>query len=153
MPPESYNTLISAETLSKKLSESPKNSGWVVIDCRFSLLKPDSGCVEYQNGHIPGAHYAHLDNDLSSPQTESSGRHPLPTRSQWISRLESWGVRPDSQVVVYDHGSGAVAARLWWMLRWSGHMSVALLDGGFGAWQEAGLPDTTEIPEINETSY
>jgi thiosulfate/3-mercaptopyruvate sulfurtransferase len=153
MPIEPFSTLISAETLSEKLRESPKKSDWVVIDCRFSLLKPDSGRVEYQNGHIPGAQYAHLDNDLSSPQYESSGRHPLPARSQWISRLESWGVRPDSQVIVYDHGSGAVAARLWWMLRWSGHMSVALLDGGFGAWRQAGLPDTTEIPEIKQTTY
>ncbi len=153
MQTKSCNTLISAEILSEKLGGFSEISDWIVIDCRFSLANPDSGRAEYQNGHIPGARYAHLDNDLSSPQTESSGRHPLPEKSKWISTMESWGIRPDSQVVVYDHGSGAVAARLWWMMRWSGHMSVALLDGGFRAWQESGLPVTNEIRRVKRTTY
>ncbi len=143
-----YNNLVSAEELAAKSLNKlwPKN--WLIVDCRFSLAAPDQGWAEYIDGHIPGAYYAHLDNDLSGPVTASSGRHPLPELSQWSHLLNKLGINPHTQVVVYDHGTGAIASRLWWMLRWSGHFNVALLDGGYQAWQEAELPVSVIIPNL-----
>jgi thiosulfate/3-mercaptopyruvate sulfurtransferase len=94
---------------------------------------------------LPGASFADLLNDLSGPITAGkTGRHPLPELEVFVGRLRSWGIGPTSQVVVHDDAGGAFAARLWWMLRWLGHERVALLDGGFAAWQAAGLPVTSE---------
>ncbi len=111
---------------------------WRVVDCRFNLMAPASGRAEYAQGHIPGAQYANLDEDLAGPVSNSTGRHPLPSTSAFAHTLGEWGIDNESQVVVYDHGSGAVAARLWWMLKWLGHEQVAVLNGGYAAWQEAG---------------
>ena len=109
-----------------------------VIDCRFDLLEPGAGRRAWLDGHIPGAVYADLDRDLAGPISASSGRHPLPEVSQFTERLGNWGVGNDSEVVVYDAGSGAIAARAWWMMHWLGHDSVRLLDGGIKAWLDAG---------------
>lgn len=137
-----YSTLLAAADLHRHLGRP----GWTVVDCRFDLARPESGREAYTNGHIPGAAYAHLDEHLSSPIGPGTGRHPLPDPGQLAATLGSWGIANDSQVVVYDSGNGAHAARLWWLLRWLGHDRVALLDGGFKAWAEAGLPVSTEIP-------
>lgn len=149
----SFKTLISARQLSETIIEHPERDNWIIVDCRFSLADPEQGIKEYKTGHLPGAFYAHLDNDLSAPTSKATGRHPLPNPASWFSTLQSWGLNPQSQVIVYDHGSGAVAARLWWMLRWSGHRRVALLDGGFRSWQEAGLPVETETAQRHQESH
>lgn len=117
-----------------------------VIDCRFDLLDPEKGRAEYLAGHIPGAVYADLDHDLAGPVTDSSGRHPLPDPEAFKATLEGFGIDADTQVVVYDHAGGAVAARLWWMLRWVGHSRVAVLNGGFRAWVAAGEALETDVP-------
>ena len=88
----------------------------------------------------PNAIYAHLDRDLSGPVTSTSGRHPLPSVEAFVATLSRWGVDENVQVVAYDQSNGAYAARLWWLLRWVGHSRVAVLNGGFAAWQQAGLP-------------
>ena len=119
---------------------------WLVVDCRFDLTRPAAGEEAYRHGHIPGAVYAHLDRDLSSPITPTSGRHPLPTPEQLAATLSRWGVKKDVHVIVYDADAGAYAARLWWLLRWIGHSKVAVLDGGLKAWQAAGLPVTPLVP-------
>ncbi|MGI9316011.1 MAG: sulfurtransferase [bacterium] len=150
MGDRTFGTLITAEQLLERVIEPAALLDWVIIDCRFSLANPEQGYSEYKQGHIPGAFYAHLDNDLSGTLTETSGRHPLPFESTWLAQLATWGINPQSQVVVYDHGSGAIAARLWWMLRWSGHSQVALLDGGFKAWQENKLPVSIDKPSITD---
>ncbi len=111
---------------------------WRVVDCRFDLMAPASGQAEYAQGHIPGAQYANLDEDLAGPLSTSTGRHPLPSTTDFAHTLGEWGIDNESQVVVYDHCSGAIAARLWWMLKWLGHEQVAVLNGGYAAWQEAG---------------
>jgi thiosulfate/3-mercaptopyruvate sulfurtransferase len=116
---------------------------WVSIDCRFDLARPEWGAEAFAAGHIPQALYAHLDRDLSGPRTASSGRHPLPEPAALAATLGRFGVDATVQVVAYDQGPGAYAARLWWLLRWLGHPKVAVLDGGFAAWQEAGLPVST----------
>ena len=132
----SYNYLISVDELRQQLSEPH----WRVMDCRFDLMQPSKGREEYGHGHIPGAQHANLDQDLAGPVTAATGRHPLPAADAFALTLSAWGIGNDSQVIVYDHSSGAIAARLWWMLRWLGHEHVAVLDGGYGAWQKAGNP-------------
>ncbi|RAS63241.1 thiosulfate/3-mercaptopyruvate sulfurtransferase [Lentzea atacamensis] len=94
---------------------------------------------------MPGAVYVDLDTELSAPPGVG-GRHPLPDPEQLQAVLRRAGVRKDSQVVAYDAGDGSVAARVWWLLRWAGHSEVAVLDGGFAAWEAAGLPVTAEEP-------
>jgi thiosulfate/3-mercaptopyruvate sulfurtransferase len=135
-------TLLSAAELLPQL-EMPD---WLVVDCRFDLARPIAGEEAYGLSHIPGAVYAHLDRDLSSAITPTSGRHPLPSPEQFAATLNRWGVTSDTQVVAYDADTGAYAARLWWLLRWVGHPKVAVLDGGFKAWQSAGLPASSDIP-------
>lgn len=138
-----FTTLIQPLELQANLTD-PR---WVVLDCRFDLANPGAGRLAWQAGHIPGAQYAHLDHDLSSPVTATSGRHPLPDAEVLATRLGQWGVGNDSQVIAYDAANGAHAARLWWMLRWLGHTDVAVLDGGFAAWQRAQLPVDAGVPK------
>ena len=139
------SNLISAEGLFARLDDAD----WIVVDCRFNLMRPDAGRLAYEAGHIPGAVYADLDRDLAAPVAAdgSGGRHPLPDPREFGRKLANWGIGPDSVVVAYDDMANAVAARLWWMLRWLGHERVAVLDGGFGAWVKADGPLTTEIPQ------
>jgi thiosulfate/3-mercaptopyruvate sulfurtransferase len=111
-----------------------------VIDCRFDLLKPDGGRGAYLEGHIPGARYADLNKDLSAPITPDSGRHPLPTPQAFAAAMDRLGIGKATQVIAYDDAGGSFAARIWWLLRWLGHGSVAVLDGGIQAWIAAGGP-------------
>ncbi|HEV3285448.1 MAG TPA: sulfurtransferase [Steroidobacteraceae bacterium] len=113
---------------------------WAVIDCRFDLARPDWGAGAYRAGHIPSARYAHLERDLSGPRSERSGRHPLPDPATLAATFGRLGIDATVQVIAYDQGPGAFAARLWWLLRWLGHRQVAVLDGGFAAWERAALP-------------
>lgn len=137
-----FTTLITAPELAQHLDQPD----WVVVDCRFDLARPASGREAYTNGHIPGARYAHLDNDLSSPITAGSGRHPLPDPGVLAATLGSWGITNTTQVIAYDAGNGAYAARLWWLIRWLGSQRVAVLDGGFKAWTDLGLPVSQAMP-------
>jgi thiosulfate/3-mercaptopyruvate sulfurtransferase len=131
-----FRFLITIDDLQTHLDEP----GWRIMDCRHDLMQPAKGFEEYGQSHIPGAQYANLDKDLAGPVTDSTGRHPLPSPEDFADTLGSWGIDNDTQIVAYDHASGAVAARLWWMMNWIGHERVAVLDGGFNAWQSAGLP-------------
>ena len=124
-----------------------------VIDCRHDLAQPDLGQEQYRKGHIPGALFAHLDQDLSGAKTGENGRHPLPERTQLVARLRSWGVNTTSQVVVYDATEGCYAARAWWLLRWLGHPKVAVLDGGWQAWVRAGGPTTDQVPTLQAGDF
>ena len=131
-----WTTLVSATDLAAALG-SPT---LVVVDVRHDLGSPERwGEAAYRAGHIPGAVFAHLDRDLSAPKTGRNGRHPLPAVAAAAATFGGIGVDAGKQVVAYDQGTGMYAARLWWMLRWLGHDAVAVLDGGFAAWQAAGL--------------
>ena len=145
-----HATLISAEELDRSLANRAE---WRVFDCRHDLAKPDWGLEEFEKGHIPGARLAHLDRDLSAPQTGSNGRHPLPEAKTFMAWLGRQGLKPDQQVVCYDGGPGAMAARLWWMLRWVGHEPVAVLDGGLAKWLQERRPVTSEVPEVAPVGY
>ena len=138
-----YATLISAAQLDVRR----RQPDCVIFDCRFNLMAPDQGREQYAEGHVPGAHYANLDNDLSSPPYPGSGRHPLPDPAALCAWLGARGVTPATQVVACDAQGGAIAARLWWLLRWLGHWQAAVLDGGLAAWRRAGLPEDALLPE------
>jgi thiosulfate/3-mercaptopyruvate sulfurtransferase len=130
--------LISTEELARSIDDP----SWLLVDCSFLLAKPDQAEQDYLQGHIPGAIYAHLDRDLSSPVIPgTTGRHPLPTPEEAARRFGQLGIAPGLQVVAYDNVGGALAAaRLWWMLRWLGYASVAVLDGGLSKWQAEHRP-------------
>jgi thiosulfate/3-mercaptopyruvate sulfurtransferase len=140
-----FNTLVSTAELAAHLGE------WRVFDCRHDLAKPELGEQEYRRAHIPGALFASLDRDLSAPKTGKNGRHPLPDAKAFGAWLGRQGLKRGDQVVCYDAAHGAMAARLWWMLRWIGHDTVAVLDGGFAKWQAEGRAVTAEVPRISPT--
>lgn len=144
-----FTTLVSADQLAEHLHDPQ----WVVFDCRFALTRPESGRQAYAKAHIPGARYAHLNEDLSGPITPRSGRHPLPDPVVLARKLGLWGVDEHKQVVVYDDSFGSMAVRLWWLLRWLGHDAVALLDGGFPSWAKQGRELSAEIPDIHSTEF
>lgn len=132
----SYQIIISVDDLKQNLH----NENWFVFDCRFLLKDPSGGRNMFNQGHLPGAKFADMDTDLSSPMTQTSGRHPLPDPNLFIEKLQIWGVNNNSQIICYDDVSGAFAARMWWLLHWVGHQDVAVLDGGIEKWREKGLP-------------
>lgn len=144
-----FSTLISAADLASRL-ERP---GCVIIDCRADLTDASAGEAAYLQAHVPGAVFAQLDRDLAGPISAATGRHPLPAVEQFVHKLRSWGVDTGSQVIAYDAGNGAFAARAWWMLRWLGHDAVAVLDGGFQAWLAAGCPVSREIPRPTRGNF
>jgi thiosulfate/3-mercaptopyruvate sulfurtransferase len=131
--------LISAPELIALMAQTA-DQDLLVIDCRFNLGNPQAGEAAYQQGHIQGAHYAHLDRDLSGPKTGSNGRHPMPSALAFQATLRRWGVGPNTRVVAYDDAGGMFAARLWWLLRWAGQETVQVLDGGWQGWQAAQGP-------------
>src|SRR5262245_47644102 len=134
--------LVDTDTLARHLADPD----WVVFDCRHDLGAPGRGRAEYARSHIPGARFLHLDDDLSAPKTGSNGRHPLPDPAVLAKKLGDTGVDSGKQVVVYDAQGGMVAARLWWLLRWLGHLPVAVLDGGWERWVAEGRPQTPDFP-------
>jgi thiosulfate/3-mercaptopyruvate sulfurtransferase len=129
-----HTTLVSTDTLAAHL-----DAGWVVVDCRFDLANEVWGRQQYEDGHIPGAVYASLNQDLAGPRTGANGRHPLPSIEALAATFGHLGIgRNATQVVVYDQDAGLHAGRLWWSLRYLGHTSVALLDGGLAKWATEG---------------
>lgn len=119
----------------------------VVIDCRFALPEPELGLAQYTAGHIPGAHYCHLERDLSAPVAATGGRHPLPAPARFCVAMAALGIGTETPVVAYDDSGLAFASRLWWMLTALGYTRVQVLDGGWSAWQDAGGPVTAAKPD------
>jgi thiosulfate/3-mercaptopyruvate sulfurtransferase len=151
MPHSHYTTLISAANLHERLAAAPGSV--LVFDCRFDLVDPTVGEAAYAAGHIPGAQYLHLDRDLSGAKTGKNGRHPLPDRTTLVNTLAAHGLSEGQQVVAYDAQGGSYAARLWWLLRWLGHDSVAVLDGGLQAWEAAGYALTKDVPQVAKGNF
>lgn len=144
-----YATLVSVQDLAAHLNDE----GWVVCDCRHDLAAYEAGRSAYVESHIPGARFLHLGEDLSGPKTGLNGRHPLPHPITLTLRLGALGIDNATQVVAYDASGGMYAARLWWMLRWVGHNRVAVLDGGWAAWLDAGQPVSAGTPELRPTTF
>jgi thiosulfate/3-mercaptopyruvate sulfurtransferase len=139
---KAHTTLVSARELLQHLHDPL----WRIYDCRHDLANPLHGRGAYGRGHIPGARFLHLDDDLSGMKTGYNGRHPLPTPHEFAAHMASHGMDDGTQVVVYDDAGASFAARLWWMLRWLGHERVAVLDGGIAAWKRAGGVLSTQPP-------
>lgn len=129
------DVLISVDALARRLSDDPPR----VLDVRWTLMQPD-GSAAHRAGHIPGAVYVDLDAELSDHSVHGRGRHPLPTAAALQASARRWGLNPGDAVVVYDDWSAQAAARAWWLLRAAGLHDVRILDGGWSAWQRAGLP-------------
>lgn len=144
-----FTTLISPQQLAERL-DSPS---LIAIDCRFDLMKPDAGEQAYAANHIPGALFAHMERDLSGPKSPTTGRHPLPSIAALARTFGCWGIDAGKQVIAYDADAGPGAARLWWLLRWLGHDAVAVLDGGFKAWQAAQLPISTAAATAKSAAF
>lgn len=135
--------LVTAEEL-RALAADPSVR---ILDARW-YLTGKRGADEYAAGHLPGAAFVDLERDLSSPKGAGPGRHPLPTAASFAAVLSRLGVTATTRVVAYDDAGGAIAARVWWLLRHFGLPRGAVLDGGIGAWTRAGGPLTTEAPVI-----
>jgi thiosulfate/3-mercaptopyruvate sulfurtransferase len=113
----------------------------LLMDCTADLMNPNAAREAFVAGHLPGALHADLERDLSAhngAEAVSGGRHPLPRREVFAQWLRQVGLRSDTQVVVYDRNGMNFCGRLWWMLQWAGHESVAVLDGGMTAWTADG---------------
>lgn len=137
--PQSFDTLIEVDELVALIAADAVT----LIDCRSDLMNPQWGAEAFAQAHIPGARFADLNTELSSPDPQRravEGRHPLPLAADFAQALAHWGVEPTTQVVVYDQQQGMYAARLWWLLRASGHRAVAVLNGGLAAWTAKELP-------------
>ena len=132
--------LISAEALRLRIGDPDLR----LADVRWTLGQPEKGRDQYARGHLPGAVFLDLEDDLSAP--EGPGRHPLPDPAVLARRLRELGLGDRHSIVAYDDASGTVAARLWWMLDRLGHADVAVLDGGLPAWLAIGGELTTEVP-------
>ncbi|MEA5508147.1 sulfurtransferase [Crocosphaera sp. UHCC 0190] len=138
------DSVVSGQWLAGQLT----HSNLVIVDCRFRLGNPDWGYEQYLTRHIQGAYYLNLDSDLSSPVTQHGGRHPLPDLSLFAEKLAGMGITlGETLVVAYDDLRLAFAARFWWLLRYLGHEQVAVLDGGWTAWENQGYPTSNVIPE------
>jgi thiosulfate/3-mercaptopyruvate sulfurtransferase len=117
-----------------------------VVDVRWKLGDPGAGERAYLQGHIPGAVFADIDRDLAARSGER-GRHPLPTEADFAGLMRRLGIGDATRVVAYDDQGGAYAARLWFLLRYFGHETGAVLDGGLPAWVAAGRALETTVPE------
>ncbi|WHQ44753.1 sulfurtransferase [Alcaligenes faecalis] len=129
-----FEFLVSAEQVQANLD----NSEWLILDVRHDLADHQAGRRAYEQGHIPGAVFLDHEVDLAAPKTGLNGRHPLPSRQELAQLLQQSGLRDGMQVVVYDAQGSLFASHMWWMLRWLGHPQVAILDGGWQAWQQLG---------------
>ena len=144
-----YQTLVESAALADRLQDPD----WVVFDLRFSLTDPDYGRRAYAAGHVPGARFLDVEQDLSGPVTPGTGRHPLPDAARLAESLGAWGVGNGVQVVAYDDAGGAYAVRLWWLLRWLGHRAVALLNGGFPDWVGRRQPVSRGLPAHRRRAF
>jgi thiosulfate/3-mercaptopyruvate sulfurtransferase len=137
--------LVSPDWLADHLGEPSV----MAADVRWTL-GTGAGRADYLAGHIPGAVFVDLDEDLSD--STGPGRHPLPSPESFAARMGALGIGDETLVVAYDASSGSVAARLWWMLGNQGH-EVAVLDGGWQGWIDAGLPVETAVPEPPQKDF
>jgi thiosulfate/3-mercaptopyruvate sulfurtransferase len=119
-----------------------------VVDVRWKLGDPSAGRTAYGRGHIPGAVFADIDADLAAPPGPL-GRHPVPSPEAFAAAMQRLGIGDDTRVIAYDDSAGATAGRLWFLLRYFGHETCALLDGGLTAYVQTGaVLETSAPPEL-----
>lgn len=147
MSPSPHALTINAQSLAKNINRV------IVLDCRFSLVDTTAGQRDYDQGHIPGAHYCDLDKHLSGSIETHGGRHPMPTSEQFVQQLRRWGISEHSEVIVYDDQKMAFASRAWWLLNLAGIHNVRVLDGGYQAWLQAGYAKDRRKPAEKSGDY
>ncbi|WP_321821554.1 MULTISPECIES: sulfurtransferase [unclassified Burkholderia] len=133
-----YSALVSAD-------EMRGASGWKIFDCSHDVSDGTAGERQFLEEHIPGALHINLDEVLSGRKTGRNGRHPLPDPEDVAAVLSRFGVGQNDRVVAYDRSGGLFASRFWWTLRWLGHDSVSVLDGGFAEWKAREGVGTVEL--------
>jgi len=144
------DALVSTEWLSGRLGDE----GVRIVDVRWYLDKSRRGQDAFAAGHVPGAVFLDLDRDLSAPVSgPERGRHPWPSEELVSRVMGKAGIGPGTQVVAYDDQAGAIAARLWYVLRAHGHDAVALLDGGWAKWVGEGRPVETAVAEPKPATF
>jgi thiosulfate/3-mercaptopyruvate sulfurtransferase len=144
-----HTTIISVADLQPHLFDAD----WCVVDCRHDLADFSAGFKAYRAGHIPGATFGHIEEDLAGEITPTTGRHPLPVREHLVTIFREWGINDDTQIVAYDAQGGSFAGRLWWLARWLGHEKVAVLDGGWQAWLAQTSWSSIEEPEREDGRF
>ncbi|RAL25729.1 sulfurtransferase [Thermoflavimicrobium daqui] len=125
----------------------------VIVDCRFVLGQPNTGLKAYQEKHIPGAYYLDMEKDLSGSVEKHGGRHPIPRQDLLAKKLGNIGINEQTHVIAYDDQQGAMASRLWWLLKYLGHDQVSILDGGWKQWIKHGFPITNTLPSNSPTIF
>ncbi|MGZ3551636.1 MAG: sulfurtransferase [Vulcanimicrobiaceae bacterium] len=139
-----FTTIVAPEELVRHLDDP----AWIVVDCRHVLQDFSAGRKAYDAGHIPGAFFASVEEDLAGEKTGTNGRHPMPEPVTFAQFLRSIGVNDETQLVAYDAGADMFAARLWFLTKWIGHDRVAVLDGGLAAWRACGYPVSTDAHAV-----
>ncbi len=135
------------------LAEHYNSEAVRIIDCRFQLSDPSWGRKQYEEEHIPYALYFDLNEDLSGEVGVHGGRHPLPEIELFAKKISAAGIDKHTTVIAYDSQNGAMASRLWWLLTYLGHEKVYILNGGFTAWKQAGLPTTDAVPVFERKEF
>jgi len=146
------DALVGTEWLASRLGEP----GLVVADVRWYLDPARRGRDAWRAGHVPGAVFLDVGEDLSAPgggRGLPAGRHPWPSEDQVARVMGAAGIGPGARVVAYDDAAGSVAARLWYVLRAHGHDDVAVLDGGFAKWTAEGRPLSTQVPRLVPAAF
>jgi thiosulfate/3-mercaptopyruvate sulfurtransferase len=144
-----FTTLIDTDSL----IDAHDNLDWLIFDARYDLSDKNAGRQAYLQGHIPGAIYVDLHEDLSRFPATNKGRHPLPAAETMNTLFSELGIHSGMQVIIYDNISGAFAARLWWMLRHMQHKNVAVLDGGWQSWLAAEGPINGDNETRSESQF
>ena len=145
-----YTTLINSDQLASKLADQSLR----IIDCRFSLADKEWGRDQFKLGHIPGAQYMHLDDDLSAEIIAgTTGRHPWLSIDSICSLFSRLGISNETQIIAYDQSHGGIAARFWAMALSVGHENVCVLNGGWKHWEAKNLPVSDTIVTYTHTEY
>lgn len=137
------SNVVSKEWVLELLRSDPR--GMIVADVRFRPDDAGYGFEAYQQEHLPGAVFVDLKKDLMDSPQKHGGRSPLPSPEELARRLGKLGIDAVTPVVIYDDDLRPEAARLWWVLKYLGHESAYILDGGFEGWKSAGYPLTPAI--------
>jgi thiosulfate/3-mercaptopyruvate sulfurtransferase len=143
------NNLVSCQWLNEHIQDDKIR----ILDCRFELGKPNAGFEAYVEDHIPNAIYIDLERDMSGVVSAHGGRHPLPNLDEFISKIEAVGIDSSTTVVAYDDQGGAMASRLWWLLKYVGHKNVYILNTSYATWKKSGLETTTIIPQFDQAVF